>query len=742
MVQRGGNHGYHRGGGGGGKHGYGNHRGGGGGPSRRGTVLLAWIIAVAWGIWIVLWAAHPRWLVSSSFSAYDEVEDLEERLAIAVRLRHERPGASPGNRGRGGGSVAESAATASPTDSVTLGDSSSATGELDFDEEDEITTAAPTDTTTPGRSSSADDTENEWGDDNEDDEEEDDDDDDEESDELENDDNSSIHGAEEDEDDRPETLPPVVITKQSTPKKKKKTETGSSGSSGGSPVPIGSNPLTILGGTNPDHPRFLFVHVGKAGGTTAYSNIRTLCVRKNTEKNIVRQRQHKTAVATNQTGYKGLNNTYGKRTRMPCVSNLVKQNDPRYHDPPTEMAISRENMVHGYLHMNMARYWWNANDDGEAINLNSAVHNIQDEVTAVLSQPGGEANAYDIRMLADPPDPANNPADDGVSTATAFLFPVRDPIDRLVSAFNYHHPDNHITSSNCESLTATEEKLAETFRDPRIADRKKVRKKPIKYWVLQAFYCRCFPTVNDLADAFRPGHVKATNKTAGSFRDPTVPVPCSDVARLILRGTGAYKMTGGGGGDGDGDRLLGLERALDLRLVNETRRESNPMVGHVTLNYGYYYRRTLAKHPSKDVVALRTEHLWEDLQGLEILVGGNATIHGTETGHKSQTHGSSKFVRSATIDGTTTTTGDDDETGDGDGLAAERTRALCCAIASEIAIYRELIERATNLSGEQKKESLDALADKCGDDMDRCGGGGSGAAAATINSGWDQWIKS
>jgi len=39
-----------------------------------------------------------------------------------------------------------------------------------------------------------------------------------------------------------------------------------------------------------------------------------------------------------------------------------------------------------------------------------------------------------------------------LADSTVFLVPVRDPIDRVVSAFNYQLPENTLTKLNCKGV--------------------------------------------------------------------------------------------------------------------------------------------------------------------------------------------------------------------------------------------------------------------------------------------------
>jgi len=403
-----------------------------------------------------------------------------------------------------------------------------------------------------------------------------------------------------------------------------------------------------------EEPKFLFVHVGKAGGSTIYKNIRNLCLIKNVANNMA-QLQTDLPVAT-----------------TPCTERLNDQANPEKFNPSTEMKISTDDMVVGSIHTNQKSWWWNADDDGDSNNP----HNEADQIRWILSF--GKEQAWNETLLRNPSYYEGN--DHGLRDATAFLIPVRDPLDRLVSAFNYHHPSNKIKGFSCEGR-----------RQPR-------------YWSLDSFYCQCFPTVNDLADVFVNTNTRGGGKNKKNMKfvkshdvSATEKTSCLDVAETILRGKSTYQKW-------PTNDQFEADNALDKKLMDFGETKSNrmvPFIEHLSINYGFYYRRTLAKRPRKDIVAIRTEHLYQDLQALEHSVGGTAKIDGNSTGHRSETYNSDASVVSDTV------------------TDPKRLQALCCAIASEAAIYIELIERASNLAPLQKKETLDAFSKKC--NLDRCG---------------------
>eukprot|EP00531_Pseudo-nitzschia_arenysensis_P010848 CAMPEP_0116139552 /NCGR_PEP_ID=MMETSP0329-20121206/13373_1 /TAXON_ID=697910 /ORGANISM="Pseudo-nitzschia arenysensis, Strain B593" /LENGTH=435 /DNA_ID=CAMNT_0003634603 /DNA_START=15 /DNA_END=1322 /DNA_ORIENTATION=- len=394
--------------------------------------------------------------------------------------------------------------------------------------------------------------------------------------------------------------------------------------------------------------QYMFVHVGKAGGSTVHSNIYTLCLRRMLEQNIRWQSR----------------NWRKNVGSVKCIRSIKKQAE---RNPSTEMALSNDRVV-GYMHMNHLSYWWNANDDGTIVDPRASNQNIQETISAILA--AGKGSHSNITLIRNPPN--IKVKEYGMTTSTAFLLPIRDPIDRLVSAFNYHHPSNHHTQYECKS----------DLRPPKISS-----------WGLQAFYCDCFNTINDLVDVFAKNS-GPPKKVPGYKHSKEEEVTCREVAERLLRGKSHYKLDTD---DKTNESQFREDQLVDLDIIKKTAYT----VGHVTMNYGYYYRLTLQKYPQKDIVAIRTDHMWEDLQQLEYNLGGSALIQGNTTGHAEIAHGSHAYPVS-------------DKIKDSRGL-----QIICCAISSEAKIYIELIERAINLSAEQKQESLNAFQERC--NLELCG---------------------
>ena len=84
-------------------------------------------------------------------------------------------------------------------------------------------------------------------------------------------------------------------------------------------------------------------------------------------------------------------------------------------------------------------------------------------------------------------------------------------------------------------------------------------------------------------------------------------------------------------------------------------------------------------------MVVRTEHLWEDLSGIEHLLGGNASVRPHI--YPAVTHGSEKFQLKAN-------------------LSSSAAQDLCCAVEEEVKIYVDLLNQAVNLNNAQRKESI------------------------------------
>jgi len=161
-------------------------------------------------------------------------------------------------------------------------------------------------------------------------------------------------------------------------------------------------------------------------------------------------------------------------------------------------------------------------------------------------------------------------------------------------------------------------------------------------------------TIQILADA----HHDSNNKTAV--------VDCFELGRATLQGQG-------------------------LELTNP----------HLFYNYQFYASHTFKKYDDKEILVIRTEHLWRDTNELNRLLlldtdGSDAT---TEEEFLPEglvrSYGSEQYpVKS--------------------GLSKLGKVVFCCFLIDEIQIFRDLTWQAANLDDLEKQKYLDGLYDDCG----------------------------
>ena len=171
--------------------------------------------------------------------------------------------------------------------------------------------------------------------------------------------------------------------------------------------------------------------------------------------------------------------------------------------------------------------------------------------------------------------------------ATTLLFVVRNPVDRMISAYKFSHPDNCITYDKGRKMNVSNDIWG--CHMPTYA----------KQW-----YHECAPTPEQLANS----PFDASNS--------------SSYCRQSIRG-----MVSGG---------------------NERYRKQST---HAYFNYAHYRNVTIQrlesqlekKKKKKEIFVIRTEHLWQDASSLDIQLNGtgkyNTTAsrnvtHGSETYHK------------------------------------------------------------------------------------------------------------
>ncbi len=208
--------------------------------------------------------------------------------------------------------------------------------------------------------------------------------------------------------------------------------------------------------------------------------------------------------------------------------------------------------------------------------------------------------------------------------AAYYLFVIRNPLARALSAFNYAKPD-----------LSEKHPFSKKFKDKEI-------------------YVDCdFWTLNDFAER---GLSKGNNNDASD--------ECRDRAKKALLGTG--------------DNLV-----------------------HWYFNYQYYYE---AMPQDGDIVVIRNEHIVDDWNTVETLLGGAADLTKESLPVNNQYEKKPEEVY----------------------LSDTAKVALCETLCNEIQVYKMILKRAQNIKEEHYMESMqelitscpkEAVEDSCADDM-------------------------
>lgn len=239
-----------------------------------------------------------------------------------------------------------------------------------------------------------------------------------------------------------------------------------------------------------------------------------------------------------------------------------------------------------------------------------------------------------------------------IEKATSIMFSVRDPVARFLSAWSMDHPDNGARNNKIKEL----------------------------------IYKDCFPFPSNLSEALTDGqqlmlHWKDTTTlngtniswTEGSQKD-TVP-NCTKLAYDVVTGN----------------------------IVQ---------VYHAKKNYALYYNYSLSRFPSKEVFVVRTEHLWDDAERIDKLLGGNGDIL---LAGRREDHGSSQWkVHLTTSDFTN-----------------EELGSFCCALSHEYELYQHIVYSAVNLKESEKQDALKSGYNYCNIPTDE----------RNINFSWESWRK-
>eukprot|EP00977_Amphora_coffeiformis_P007839 scaffold1724_cov158-Amphora_coffeaeformis.AAC.5 len=248
------------------------------------------------------------------------------------------------------------------------------------------------------------------------------------------------------------------------------------------------------------------------------------------------------------------------------------------------------------------------------------------------------------------------------------LVTVRDPVDRLVSAFYYEQsrPRAIVKVSN-------NNKNATTLRTQ--------------------FFEHCFPTLAHLADALDTHHESSSSSSSSSSLD------CRQLGMDVLQGRAIRGQT-------LGHLYYNYEHYARQYYHNNISSSSTNNNNNNTNNN------------KKAVVVVRTRHMWDDVARLEAWLGGDpkrfggtntttATIHDAANNNQYPhppplpspqqklwhvTHGSGNYTR----------------------VTADQAAVLCRILVRELQVYQEWILAAMNLNQDEKETALRATFTRCG----------------------------
>jgi hypothetical protein len=238
-----------------------------------------------------------------------------------------------------------------------------------------------------------------------------------------------------------------------------------------------------------------------------------------------------------------------------------------------------------------------------------------------------------------------HPRSGATAKANCLLFNLRHPVDRVVSWYKQVHPEN--CEGNSKSSLACQGK-------------KQIAKDP-DGWVA-SFFERCFPTIEDLAESFAI-HSKTTIETTKTDVNAanSNQTSCNDLA---------------------------------YELFQSGEKNENVIAIDAASNFRYYHNKTLLKYPEKEVWVVRSENVLEDLDALEVLLGGVEGQYDLEYAAK-LTHPIEEFMRKQTV--------------------PERvTKLLCCALRDEFVVVNDVLHRAANFNNVLKYQAWSETLHECG----------------------------
>jgi len=242
-----------------------------------------------------------------------------------------------------------------------------------------------------------------------------------------------------------------------------------------------------------------------------------------------------------------------------------------------------------------------------------------------------------------------------IKAATSYLFSLRNPVDRIASAYKYNHPDSCPQAANHPFYSNN----ATTQARKRTGDCGPFNKLKQRNSAVVTVYEDCFPSSTDM-EPFAQSTLSPWNDTYLSNSKLTFEqkMECRRYARTMVDGR-------------------------SKRIFSE----------HMTYNYNFYAEKTIQKYPTRELFGVRQEDAWGDLASLDRYLGGRGQF---------PNHGSSVFHGRA---------GKPEQHKP---LSAEANHKLCCVLEQEIEIYMNLVHGALNFNSTTKQHEEQLVKEKCG----------------------------
>lgn len=256
-----------------------------------------------------------------------------------------------------------------------------------------------------------------------------------------------------------------------------------------------------------------------------------------------------------------------------------------------------------------------------------------------------------------------------LNEATHIMISLRNPIERVISWFYYMHPMNCYdgdttgdTSTNPhtrqpytlqDKACITKRRLEPSTTRTSTKKRPNPSSRPTREY---SFYVTCFPTIHEFAASASNNH--DSNQ-------------CTQLAQESLEGFGG----------------------------------PNGLAGHLWANYTYYQTMLGGEALQKPLWVVRTDHLWDDLQGIDTLpvLNGDGNVFARQRQRQEQQKRETK---------------DMDKNGSmtyhKDAVTPTEYASLCCALQEELAVYQQLLQAALNLSPQEQHTTFQQVLDPCG----------------------------